>query len=163
MNYKNEKLNDIAKIHPNIDFSDIDDKFVVRVGAICEKLGLEVIFKNLGDGHSGYFESKTKTIVINDHYPATRNLFTVAHEIGHYILHNGTNNRFDSYHQYTPEENKMEREANNFAASLLMPSYKFIEMFNKFHANILEISDVFGVSQRATEIRAFNLGLIDNI
>ena len=36
--YQNEGLNDISKKYSNIDFSKIDGKLVVPVGAICEKL-----------------------------------------------------------------------------------------------------------------------------
>ena len=44
-----------------------------------------------------------------------------------------------------------------------MPENQFVEIFKKYEGRIFDIADIFGVSQRACEIRAFNLGLIDNI
>lgn len=163
---KNESLNKIAQTFDKIDFSNIDGVFAVPVGEICDKLGLSVEFKPLEDGHSGYFDGKTKTIFVNDNYPATRNLFTIAHEIGHYILHNNQDemqNRFDAIHKYSALEIKQEREANGFAGELLMPEYKIKEVFSEFRGEIKKIADFFGVSRQAIEVRAFNLGLIDNI
>jgi Zn-dependent peptidase ImmA (M78 family) len=163
MSYKNEAFKKIIEKFPDVDLSPIDDVFVVPVGEICEKLGLKAEFKELKDGLSGYLDQKTKTIVINENYPATRNLFTVAHEIGHFVLHDGSQNRFDQYHKYTAEELKREWQANEFAGDLLMPKYKFESVFKELKPRIKGIADFFGVSQKAVEVRAFNLGLIDNI
>ena len=124
--YQNEALNIIAEKYPDIDFSDVDGKIVALVGAISKKLGIDIIFANLENGNHGYYEPRIKTIFVNDNEPATRNLFTVAHELGHYILHEGTNNRYDEYHKYTPEERKKEFQANDFAGKLLMPEKQFI-------------------------------------
>ena len=161
MTYKNESLEGIAKKFTTIDLSSLEDVFVVPVGEICDKLGLEVKFDKLESGHSGHL--KDKTIFVNDNYPATRNLFTIAHEIGHFVLHSNTQNRFDQYHKYTPTELVKEREANDFAGELLMPKYKFVEMFNELKGEIKKIADYFGVSRQAAEYRGFRLGLIDNI
>jgi len=90
--YQNEGLNIIAEKYPDINFSDVDGKNVALVGAICEKLGIDIIFANLETGNHGYYEPRTKTIFVNDNEPATRNLFTVAHELGHYILHHCPHN-----------------------------------------------------------------------
>ena len=162
-NFKNSSLNQIAEKHKDKDFSDIEGVFVFPVGETCEKLGLKVEFSKLGNGKAGYYDSKVKTIFVNDDYHATRNLFTIAHEIGHFILHEGSQNRFDDYHKYSPEELKREKEANTFAGELLMPQYKFEEVFNEVRGNIQKIADRFGVSVRAAEVRSFWLGLIDNI
>ncbi len=166
--YKNEGLNIIAEKlkerGKEIDFSDIDDTTpVFQVGALCARLGIDVIFAKLTNGLAGYFDHARTIIFVNDEYSATRNLFTIAHEIGHYILHDGTNNRYDEYHKYNNEERKREYEANDFAGTLLMPEYKFVKIFEQYKGNTKKISDIFGVSIRACEVRAFNLGLIDNL
>ena len=162
-NYKNEALTIIAEKFPNIDLLSIDDVFVVPVGEICKKLNLKVEFKKLELGQSGCINIETKTIFVNDDYPATRNLFTFAHEIGHYVLHDGSQNRFDQYHMYSSEELMKERGANEFAGKLLMPQEKIKEIFGEFRGDIKKIADFFGVSQRAIEVRCFCLGLIDNL
>ncbi|MFM7620434.1 MAG: ImmA/IrrE family metallo-endopeptidase [Alphaproteobacteria bacterium] len=161
--YQNESLNKIAQKFTDIDLSQIDDVFVVPVGEICDKLGIKAEFRKLDDGHAGYFDHGLKTIFINENYPGSRNLFTVAHEIGHYILHEGTRNRFDQYNKYTSDELTIEKEANNFAGELLMPKYKFESIFRELQGKTKKIADWFGVSQRAVEVRGFCLGLIDNI
>lgn len=162
-NYKNEALAIIAEKFPGINLLGSDDVFVVPVGEICELLELKVEFTKLAAGQSGYLDIGTKTILVNDDYFATRNSFTIAHEIGHYVLHNGNNNRFDQYHKYTVEELKKERDANEFAGRLLMPQDKFEEIFKELRGNIVKIADFFGVSSKAAEVRCFCLGLIDNL
>lgn len=161
--YQNEGLNIIAERYPDIDFSDVDGKNIGFVGAICKKLGININLTNLPKGHAGYYDHQTNTIIVNDEQPATRKIFTVAHELGHYILHEGRNNRYDEYHRYTSEEVKREFEANDFAAKLLMPVNKFVESFHRNNGILLDIAYEFGVSVRACEVRAFNLGLICNI
>ena len=165
--YQNEGLNIIAEKYPDIDFSDVDGKKVGFVGAICKKLGININLTSLPKGHAGYYDHTTKTITVNNDQPATRKIFTVAHELGHYILHEvlheGTNNRYDEYHRYSSEEVKREFEANDFAAKLLMPVNKFVESFHRNNGTLLDIAYEFGVSVRACEVRAFNLGLITDI
>lgn len=162
--YKNEALNIIHTKYQNINLNSIDNaESVCPVGELCTQLGIDVIFVKLTNGLAGYFDHTRKIIFVNDEYSATRNLFTIAHEIGHYVLHDGTNNRYDEYHKYTPEERKREYEANDFAGKLLMPEYKFVKIFEQYKGNTKKISDIFGVSIRACEVRAFNLGLIDSL
>lgn len=164
VSYKNKALNRIKEKFSDIDLSMIDEVFIVPVGEICDKLGLKAEFKKLDKGLSGYLDCQSKTIVINDDYPASRNLFTIAHEIGHYVLHDGSQNRFDQQsHQYTPQELAEEKAANDFAEELLMPDYKFVEVFSELRGDIKKISERFGVSQKAVEMRGLSLGLIDNI
>jgi len=161
--YQNLSLGKIAQKYPENDFSNLEDSEIFPVGEVCDKLDLKVEFVKLTSGKSGYYDSNRKTIFVNDDYPATRNLFTIAHEIGHYVLHEGSQNRFDEYHQYSSQELIREKEANDFAGELLMPQYKFEQIFEEAKGNIEKIADIFGVSNRATEVRAFWLGLIDNV
>jgi Zn-dependent peptidase ImmA (M78 family) len=58
---------------------------------------------------------------------------------------------------YTKEQ---DAEANNFAMKLLMPEQKFIEVFYKHKGDFQKISNVFGTSYSACEMRALNLGLV---
>lgn len=81
------------------------------------------------DGDEKYkpFNSK-RFIVINKNDYSTRQLFTIGHEIGHFILH--CNNKVNFYERYTENKNcigdtkkeLIERQADFFSASLLMPS-----------------------------------------
>src|SRR5439155_18530777 len=57
-----------------------------------------------------------------------RRRFTAAHELGHFILHRAVMGRFRADTEATLREadeevaDRMEREANRFAAELLMPA-----------------------------------------
>jgi Zn-dependent peptidase ImmA (M78 family) len=60
--------------------------------------------------------------------PLPRRRFTAAHELGHFLLHRATMGRFRADTEATLREaeddvaDRMEREANRFAAELLMPA-----------------------------------------
>lgn len=60
--------------------------------------------------------------------PVPRRRFTAAHELGHFVLHRATMGRFRADTDATLREadgdvtDRMEREANRFAAELLMPA-----------------------------------------
>ncbi|MCQ2097650.1 MAG: ImmA/IrrE family metallo-endopeptidase [Fibrobacter sp.] len=83
-----------------------------------------------------------------------RDRFTIAHEIGHYFLHSFAGekkicaNRRDS--------NRVEWEANWFAASFLMPKYLIDEMSSP---NESKLADAFGVSEEAASYRLKNIGI----
>ena len=165
MTYINSKLKEIADLL-KIDLSCLDDKFVFPIGELAEKLGLNVEFLDLPSGQSGKLEGGT--IYVNDSYSGTRNLFTIAHEIGHYIINlkkdkSFSKNRFDDKREYTEEELEEEKEANNFAAELLMPKEKFKQIFIQNKGDLIKISNYFGVSRVACEYRAMNLGFSDSI
>ena len=60
--------------------------------------------------------------------PLPRRRFTAAHELGHFVMHRETMGRFRADTDSTLREadddvtDRMEREANRFAAELLMPA-----------------------------------------
>ena len=57
---------------------------------------------------------------------------------------------------------KQQQEANHFAFELLMPEYKFVELFKETSGNFKLISQFFCTSMQACKLRAFSLGLITN-
>lgn len=132
---------------------------------IANKLGLEVYSANFEDNNiSGFIEinedTNEKKIVINASQPQARRRFTLAHEIGHYVLDHLTSGckeyrRVD----YLNEDNtEHEKQANKFAAMLLMPEQMIRTAWSIFRkAEIL--SAIFGVSIQAVNIRLTNLGL----
>lgn len=72
---------------------------------------------------AGFYFSKDNTIYLNADEPAVRQLFTVAHELGHYFL----GHKPDEYGVYQRRsvangtKTAVEAEADSFAAHLLMP------------------------------------------
>jgi IrrE N-terminal-like domain len=79
--------------------------------------------------------------------------FTVAHEIGHALLHVGTLNRVLP-RQSIPTFRQPEWQANRFAAALLMPRHLVAQ-----YESLPEISVTFGVSEHAASVRARELKL----
>jgi len=166
---ENEKLQEISRKNTNITFQDIEEdlqknikqNYVFPVGELCDRLDLKVELQPLAKGCSGYIDIQSKTIYINNssEYTASRMRFTIAHEIAHYVLHEGIKNRFDENNNYSQEELDQEYEANDFAGELLMPKNIFINLYKKYKSNLTKIADFFGVSTKAVEIRAWRLGL----
>jgi len=109
-------------------------------------------------------ETDKFTITVNDKHSFYNNIFTIARELGHFAKHNdivrtkGFADRKKT--SYTPEERKKETQANDFAASLLMPEYKFVEEFQTQNGNLLQLQKTFGVSLDAIKYRAINLSLL---
>lgn len=107
----------------------------VPVFRILEDLELGPEFRELDEGVSGWIEKKSEgiyLIVINKLHAITRQRFTAAHELGHYIYHRdllgrGVGDTRAYRTEGTPFPNEFirpinERQANSFAANLLMPA-----------------------------------------
>lgn len=141
-----------------------DGKFPINPVKIAQLIGYEVLAfdgeKSEFGNVSGIVDHENKKIFFNSNEPSTRNRFTIAHEIGHIILHPDQDHvDFRSPFPGGIHEIK-EQEANKFAAALLMPKNEFKKIFEK-SADFYKISSYFGVSKIATNIRAFRLGLIN--
>ena len=92
----------------------------------CERLGYKLLRYPLGDhADLGFTVKKDNDIVIftNSCSRLSREIFTLAHEIGHVILHLNDENSFidDSITINGRSTDEKEQEANYFAACLLMP------------------------------------------
>lgn len=139
--------------------SDYLNVFPIDVRAIAKQLGLSVRVEPMEEQKSGYlkrFEDGWVIGVNSLHHPR-RQKFTLAHELGHYILHRKTVGevedttlfRADGYGEYG-----IEREANLFAAQLLMPSDEFKKVVDIKERKINDIAEYFGVSALAVKVRA---------
>lgn len=118
--------------------------------------------------HTGslYVEAPNKfRIVVPSHTSWERDRFTVAHELGHYVLHylwprKKNALRSDRVVAYRKGSDRIEWEANWFAAALLMPSETFKAAYAQLGGDLSALSRQFGVSSRAAEVRAKDLGLL---
>ncbi len=102
-----------------------------------------------------------------------RNRFTIAHELGHFVLHKNipliiekSNKERALYRDNlsTTGEEKREREANAFAASLLMPKFlieKEISDLPEKKDIVPRLANKFNVSDDAMTFRLINLGLLE--
>lgn len=92
----------------------------------CERLGYKILRYPIGEtGDLGFTLKKDNDIIIftNTSCRLSRELFTLAHEIGHVVLHMEHENSFID-NNVTISDNDVdekEHEANYFAACLLMP------------------------------------------
>jgi Zn-dependent peptidase ImmA (M78 family) len=85
------------------------------------------------------------TITINSKHNQERQRFTIAHEIGHYLLHyRSTDKGFLDTTLYTFQDkitNKIEAEASRFAAALLMSS-------DVIQDELTQVSDLYDLANR---------------
>jgi hypothetical protein len=104
------------------------------------------------------------TISVASHTSFERDRFTIAHELGHYILHYLLNNdksvQKGTFYANRYGNGQEEVEANWFASAYLMPRSSFFEEFNRHSGNLYEAAKTFKVSRQAAEVRARVLGLI---
>lgn len=126
---------------------------------IARAYGLEVFTAFLPRDRSGQISYKERKIFIEAADHITRQTFSVAHELGHFLLHNdGTEHISKRDIISTLGIDKKEREANSFAAELLMPRDEILKLIgNDFKAD--SIAAYFGVSALALEYRLNNLGV----
>jgi Zn-dependent peptidase ImmA (M78 family) len=138
----------------------------VPVHSLPASLGIKLKTAFLASGISGMLEKKDDSflITINVADPDTRQRFTLAHELGHYMLHRHLigdgldddrayrSTEAGKYHNTLigPEE---ETEANRFAANLLMPREAINRERLKLSDDIRAMASLFGVSEHAMSIR----------
>lgn len=102
-------------------------------------------------------------IFLASHTGPNRDRFTIAHELGHYVLHylyarqNGADIQALEAQRYG--SGRVEWEANWFAAGFLMPAAKFTERHKALNGVLPLLADEFGVSVEAARIRAEFVGL----
>ena len=77
-------------------------------------------------GFIGYGENGLSLICINYKRPIGHQNFTLAHELGHWLLHNGQSIS-DNVTNYTWSKDTKEQEANMFAGELLYPEKLFVQ------------------------------------
>lgn len=100
-----------------------------------------------------YDVDNVSLVSINKGRPIKRQRFTAAHELGHIMLHSNVKGQNFLCPIYGSKDSK-EKEANEFASNLLMPTFELEKQIDKYeseHGNItlddcLLISEYFGVS-----------------
>jgi len=89
-----------------------------------------------------------------------RRRFTIAHEIGHYVLHE-SGPRYERGGSVNEAARWREREADTFAAELLMPEHMVRHAVLEEGADARRLADRFEVSVQAMSIRLRRLGLAE--
>lgn len=138
----------------------------VDVAALAAMLDIPVKLKFLPEDVSGSLERTDDggyLITVNAMHPETRQRFTIAHELGHYIHHRALiGDGVNDSRAYRTTRNaslfnpnigpRHETEANQFAASLLMPS-EAVAALRASGMSVDEMARRLKVSRHAMSIR----------
>ena len=113
------------------------------------------IFSDSFFGLSLVDNNKNRVIVVNtwNKISVERRKYTVAHELGHLLLHGESYQSADKV-----EDKKEEKQADVFASHFLMPEEIFIKEWNKysnydFIEKVIKIKQTFGVSYQVVLYR----------
>lgn len=134
------------------------------------QLGGEILYKdfwdpNLNDSGSLEVDSDGRfRIYISTTTSIRRDKFTIAHELGHYVLHylwpkKKANKDMPPIRVNRYGSDRIEWEANWFAAAFLMPENEFRAAWDEYNENVSRVAQKFGVSVPAAETRAKALDL----
>ena len=158
------------------------DSIPIDVNRVAKSLGLKIIPHDLAGDISGVLilNDGSGTIGVNPSHHPVRKRFTIAHEIGHFVLkHQREGALFidqpkkhmvmyrDS--KSSTGEHQQEREANAFAAALLMPKIllkkqiadiPFVFTDAPEFSKIQKLARDFDVSTDAMAFRLANLGYL---
>lgn len=145
----NQVLAENCMITAPISPRDIADNYGIKIA--------DVIFGEKHKEVAGFLDFKENKIYVNSEDPYNRKTFTIAHELGHFFLHR-------NYFEENPEQyqvllrrpigaanDALEKEANTFAAHLLVPSH-LLEKYIDF-ASIEMLATLFVVSEDVIRIR----------
>ncbi|GAB3832781.1 ImmA/IrrE family metallo-endopeptidase [Pontibacter rugosus] len=143
----------------------------VPLEEIVAKRGIQIQAYDLGEDVSGVLLlDKDKSVIgYNPNESGVRQRFTIAHELGHFELHRTHSELFvDKQPLFRNQDSstgefKKEKEANAFAAAILMPKHLVEREVKKLgfinEASVKKLADIFYVSQQAMTIRLTKLNL----
>lgn len=157
----------------------------IDIKTVVKKMKIELVeYKFEGDvsGVLVYRNDKIE-IAYNPSDSNVRKRFTIAHELGHYVLKHkregsifidSPNNQFSTKLYRNVESSKgvdlQEIEANAFAAAILMPRPQILEEIEGLHFDLSDgsadsvidnLARKFNVSSQAMTIRLANIGILE--
>lgn len=161
---KNEQIEKIAEdLRNGLKMRQIP----VPVEQIVELLGIRIKRAPSEDFSGLLLRKDGKALIgVNDSESHVRQRFTVAHELGHFLLHQAK----DAFVDYRDNQkggfrDQKERQANVFAAAFLIPRTSLIAEVRKishtgiFDAEIENLAKKYDVSKESMNYRLLNLGL----
>jgi Zn-dependent peptidase ImmA (M78 family) len=151
-------------------------KIPIGIDAIVKAHGLKIFENNeMESSVSGILMIKGENagVMVNIYHPEVRKRFTIAHELGHYILHRSESDVFVDeapiFYRGALSEGGVdarEIEANVFAAELMMPEESVRADFKagRFRTPddaIVELAARYDISRAAMRYRLRQLKLIE--
>ena len=143
-----------------------EDEVITDICGLIESAGIKLHFMSIELDNFFGFSVDDKdlgaAIVVNNHdsIPTERKIFTIAHELGHIIMHPSSFNDEDE------EIDAQEDEANIFASHFIMPRIAFHKRLNEvkglnFVDVILHIKRIFRVSYKTVIYRLIEEDITD--
>lgn len=159
-----------SNINPQQQITSFDivrpflDVAPVNLLAMADALGITVDMTASLGPNSGRITQNSPghyLVEVNREHSFVRQRFTLAHEIGHYLLHrNQIGNGITDDGLYRSNlSSYVETEANRMAAELLMPANLIRVLWRSGVRSIAQLCDNFQVSEAALRIRLKQLRL----
>jgi Zn-dependent peptidase ImmA (M78 family) len=148
----------------------------IDIEALIKAHNIAIRRQELEESISGMLVIKDGRVIIgvNENHHPNRQRFTLAHELGHFLLHRSVSSIFVDastifFRDSTSSDGSkaQEIEANAFAGELLMPAKQIREAINNQPLDAFDEGAVrrlavqFGISSQALTIRLTRLGLIN--
>ncbi len=112
---------------------------------ICEEMGITLFYSDLPETVNGLFFKclKNYVIIVNEALSYEECRVTVAHELGHILLHGSTNSfQLSTYTDLSVE--KLEQQADYFASCLLIDEQ---EIESAYYGSPITMSDIASISR----------------
>lgn len=138
----------------------------VDVKLVANRLGIHVHEFPFDDSVSGllFVNGPLRVIGINESHHGHRKRFTLAHEVGHFVKHHLTTVDVSEGHLGSfgdPGGDPLqERQANQFAAELLMPRVWILKDFETYGDRLETLVQRYNVSPQAMWYRLLEMGLV---
>lgn len=142
---------------------NLNTKEAIDIEDLIKKMNIRLVIADLPQGVLGAckVEGLKRMIVVSSNvYNEEQKRFTLAHELGHILIHRGTHyfSKEDFNIIYTNKQK--EDEADRFAVELLLPKSFIITMINENDVSfelIKQIAQIYKMSLTATAIRVAEL------
>lgn len=168
MQVKDLSIKEIDKMTEQVlvdTFGDLESMaFPIDLNKVVDVCGLTIKQGTFDEPDlQGAFDRQDKTVYLSedDDFPSKN--FTLAHEIGHFKLHEEVQTDVFTMHQLNNlmtrmGKDKVEDQADSFASSLLMPKKVFTK-FWKVTRSVPTLMSIFGVPSVAVRLRMNDLNL----
>lgn len=159
-NYEEETLTILRGVFGGID----NIKLPIDMNRVAEAYGLIIKQGDFNDPDiEGALDRDSRTVYLSQSDPVPEQNFTLAHEIGHYQLHTNVKTNIFTMHQLSgimlrTNQDEQEEQANQFAASLLIPK-KLVQPLWKVSKDIDQLALIFGVPPIVMQYRLKQLKL----
>jgi Zn-dependent peptidase ImmA (M78 family) len=146
----------------------------VHLETIAKQLGITIKFEPFEEDISGvlYRDQQGTIVGVNSFHHPNRQRFTIAHEIGHFVLHEMDIHVDKGYRMVLRDSvssqavDPLEIDANRFAAELLMPESMVRKDAEELlhdmedESGLQELASRYRVSTQAMAFRVANLNLL---